>query len=225
MNISINEFKFNKNIAHPHIYLYHSNNFKRIKIITDLTKNINPSHLLIITSDKSLYDIYDEYYPDAPVFFVNNNKYCDDLVSRILENASCIINKNLPFNGCVVLDNIIPDYRSNNESIEKNILELLMNSRHYGISLIFTDSKLNKISPEYRLNFDYIYLGYDDEQCQKIYDDEQYQKIYDYYVNVFDTLTVFEQFFTEITKNDTLIVIDNRKQTDKMTDMIFWYKS
>ena len=74
------------------------------------------------------------------------------------------------------------------------------------------------ITPDLRLNFDYVFLLKEDSQINK-------KKLYENYASMFPNLTVFDKVFTECTKDHCSMVVDNRKPTDTIEEKVFWFKA
>ncbi len=118
-------------------------------------------------------------------------------------------------NNLVVLDNITDD-----SSIFRNeyIKQLFMNGRHYKTSLIITVKYALNIPPSLRVNIDYIFIFKDNILANK-------QRYFDHYARIFPTFEMFCQVMDACTKNYECLVIDNTTISNKLEDMIYWYKA
>jgi len=101
---------------------------------------------------------------------------------------------------------------------DQNIKEVLMNGRHYGLTYILTMQTPLGITPELRLNFDYIFLLKEDSAINK-------KKLYENYASMFPNLKIFESVFSGCTKDYCSMVIDNRRPTDKIQEKVFWFQA
>ena len=74
------------------------------------------------------------------------------------------------------------------------------------------------ISPEFRSNFDYIFLlGEDFKNNQK--------KLHDHYAGMFQSLKAFIDVFQQITADYGTMVIVNRGAREDFLEKVFWYKA
>lgn len=103
-------------------------------------------------------------------------------------------------------------------SKNKEIQELLFNSRHYRITFIVSMQFPILMPPEMRTNFDYIYLFTDDTLSNQ-------KRLYDHYAGMFPTFNSFRQVFTELTSDFGSMVIVNRGIRKALFDKIFYCKS
>ncbi len=101
---------------------------------------------------------------------------------------------------------------------DENILEILMIGRHYRLTYILTMQTPLGISPELRLNFDYVFLLKEDSTINK-------KKLWDNYASMFPTIATFEKVFAKCTENYCSMVIDNRKPADNIQEKVFWFKA
>jgi hypothetical protein len=74
------------------------------------------------------------------------------------------------------------------------------------------------IPPEYRSNFDYIFLLAEDTISNR-------KRLYEHYAGMFPTFDIFQQVFTDITEDYGMMVINNRIHSKNITDKVFWYKA
>lgn len=74
------------------------------------------------------------------------------------------------------------------------------------------------IPPEYRSNFDYIFLLAEDVISNR-------KRLFDHYAGMFPSFDIFQQVFTDITENYGVMVIDNRVHSKNITDKVYWYKA
>ena len=100
---------------------------------------------------------------------------------------------------------------------DPNILELFFNGRHHHISFILTMQYSVGIPPEMRSNFDYIFLLAEDSFSN-------IKRMHEHYAGMFPTFQMFCQFMDQCTENYECVVIDNKIQSNKLEDTIFWYK-
>ena len=74
------------------------------------------------------------------------------------------------------------------------------------------------ISPELRVNFDYIFLLADDMVSNL-------KRIHEHYAGIIGSFEVFKQIFSQLTADFGVMVIVNRGARASLSDKIFWYKA
>jgi len=179
-----------------------------------------PGGVVIAPTDK-LNPFYKAFFPDLFIHYdVKDNVLKKILVRQIfmLQKQKEKLKKGLKIDPSAIL--IMDDClaRKKTWAKDENILEILMNGRHYRLTYILTMQTPLGITPDLRLNFDYIFLLKDDSTINK-------KKLWDNYASIFPSLASFEKAFSECTRDYKSMVIDNRKPSDKIQDKIFWFKA
>ena len=93
-----------------------------------------------------------------------------------------------------------------------------MNGRHYNIFFLLTMQYPLGIPPNLRCQTDYIFIFNDSIIKNK-------QRIYEHYWGFFDSFDVFKQVMDQICVDYGCLVINNKTQSNKIEDKIFWYKA
>ena len=120
-------------------------------------------------------------------------QYDDAMMTEIIAKNT-IAQKNL----LVIIDDCIQDQYFKAPS--NKIKEVIANGDTCKISLIFATQCALKIQPEVRCNFDYCFLGSDNDSSKRIYTD---------YCQIFQNYNMFNNVFGELTKaNDFMVVIN-----------------
>lgn len=115
----------------------------------------------------------------------------------------------------LILDDCLYDKRWINDV---SIRSIFMNGRHYKIFFLITMQHALGLPPVLRNNIDYIFIFRNNIIKEK-------QKIYDNYAGMFPTFEVFNQVMNQTTENFECLVIDNKIQSNKIEDQVFWYKA
>jgi hypothetical protein len=175
----------------------------------------------VISPTDRLDPFYKYFFPDIYIHYdINQN-----ILSRILLRQKMILEKakrkkkegkKINPSGILVMDDCLSKKKS--WAKDENIMEILMNGRHYKLTYILTMQTPLGITPDLRLNFDYIFLLKEDTFTNK-------KKLYDNYANVFPTQAHFEKVFSVCTKDCGVMVVDNKKPADDIRDKIFWFKA
>ena len=116
----------------------------------------------------------------------------------------------------VILDDCL--YDSNAWKRDKLMRAIFMNGRHSKIMLIITMQYPLGIGPELRCNVDYVFLLRTPIIEERI-------KLYKYYAGMFPSFEAFSQIMDSCTSDYECLVIDNAVQSNKLEDMVFWYKA
>jgi len=115
----------------------------------------------------------------------------------------------------LILDDCLYDKRWINDT---NIRSIFMNGRHYKIFFLITMQHSLGLPPVLRNNVDYVFIFRNNIIRER-------QKIYENYAGMFPTFEVFDQVMTQTTDNFECLVIDNKIQSNKIEDQVFWYKA
>lgn len=99
-----------------------------------------------------------------------------------------------------------------------NIKDLYFNGRSYNIMTIITSHYSRLLPPMFHTNTDYIFLlgGANMNDKQRLW------KIFDTIFNIFN---VFNDIYDYITTNYGVMVIDNKIKSNKIKDVVFWYRA
>jgi len=190
-----------------------------VKEIMYHKRNI-PTAIAISRTEK-LNHFYTDFIPESYIY----SEFSTEMLTRLFNRQSKIIadneirtkDKRQLKDGSVML--IMDDCLSSKGwTKDSNILELFYNGRHSLISFILTLQYAVGIPPELRSNFDYIFLLAEDTITNR-------RKLYDHYAGMFPTFDIFQQVFTDLTDNYSVMVIDNRIHSKNLTDKVFWYKA
>lgn len=179
-----------------------------------------PGGVVIAPTDR-MNSFYKFFFPDLYIHY----DIKDVILKKILLRQTIMIEKaknkkkvgkKVDPSGILIMDDCLSKKKT--WSKDENILEILMNGRHYRLTYILTMQTPLGISPELRLNFDYIFLLKEDSTINK-------KKLYDNYASMFGTLREFESVFAKCTEDYRSMVIDNRKPSDNIKDKVFWFKA
>jgi len=95
---------------------------------------------------------------------------------------------------------------------------LFMNGRHLHCMLIITMQYPLGITPNLRTNIDYVFI------LREPYLNNR-KKIWENYASMFPTLESFCSVLDQCTENYECLVLNNNAKSNKLTDMVFWYKA
>jgi hypothetical protein len=115
----------------------------------------------------------------------------------------------------LILDDCLYDKKWPND---KNIRACFMNGRHYSIFFLITMQFALGIPPVLRGNIDYVFIFRENIVKNR-------ERLYQHYAGMFPNFEVFSQTMDACTANYECLVIDNKTQSNKLEDQIYWYKA
>ena len=95
---------------------------------------------------------------------------------------------------------------------------LFMNGRHWKVMLIITMQYPLGVPPVLRTNIDYVFILREPVLTNR-------KRIWENYASMFPTLESFCAVMDQTTEDYECLVINNNAKSNKLTDMIFWYKA
>ena len=156
--------------------------------------------------------IYDEYDPAII------NKYLDrqtKLTDQFNTEAMQKGHTDIDPRSFLILDDCLYD---KSWPSDKNIRCLFMNGRHYKVFFLITMQYPLGIPPHLRANVDYVFILRENQVKQR-------ERIYQQYAGMFDSYDAFSQVMLQCTENYECLVIDNKVQSNKIEDQVYWYKA
>jgi len=212
----ISQFDPSSMVPQPSICIIAKRGRGKSFLIKDLLYQLNIPCGTIISPGDRMNSFYKYFFPDSYI----NYDLTDELLKNVLLRQSIMIeNKrsgsDIDPSATLVMDDCLSKKCwCNNE----NMLAILMNGRHYKLTYIISMQTPLGITPDIRLNFDYVFLLREDSMINK-------KKLWDNYASVFPTFASFEKVFNKCTENYSCLVIDNKKPCDDLQNKIFWYKA
>lgn len=100
----------------------------------------------------------------------------------------------------------------------KVVRSLFMNGRHWKIMFLITMQYSLGIPPNLRTNVDYVFI-----LRESIIQNRR--RLYDAYAGMFPTFDMFCRVMDECTEDYHCLVIHTNAKSNKLTDMVFWYKA
>ena len=216
------EFDLTKMVPDPSIVMIAKRGSGKSFITRDIIYHYRhiPGGVVIAPTDR-MNSYYKFFFPDLYIHY----EIKETILKKILVRQSMMIEKErekkkqgkkIDPSGILIMDDCLS--RKKTWAKDENIMEILMNGRHYKLTYILTMQTPLGITPDLRLNFDYVFLLKEDSAINK-------KKLWDNYASMFPTLTAFEKVFSECTKDYCSMVIDNRKPADNIQEKVFWFKA
>jgi len=172
-----------------------------------------PACLVVNPREKS-EPFYSHFVPEIFIHSTLEPK----TLSNVLHRQHSIMKKSdQDCRAIVVMDDCVA---TNTFFRDEQFKEMVMNGRHLKLSSIITLQYPHGISPDIRLNMDYIFLfGNENEQYQK--------RIYNQYAGFFPTFAKFDEVFQQITSVPyrCMVIKNNAPYFSDISEIMFWYEA
>jgi hypothetical protein len=166
----------------------------------------------VISPSEKLNKFYSDIIP--PLFI--HDEYSQELITKVLERQTMAVTSKLPNPyAFLILDDCLFD---NSWQKSKIMREIFMNGRHYCIMVIITMQYPLGIPPTLRTNIDYVFIGHENITSNR-------KRIYDHYAGIFPNFDIFCQVLDDFTQDYGFLVIDNTRKSNKLEDLVYWYKA
>lgn len=157
--------------------------------------------------------IHDEYSQSTLERFVNRQKKITEQYT--LDKKQYGGSSDIDPSAFLILDDCLYDKTWVND---KNIRYLFMNGRHVKVFLMITMQYPLGVPPQLRANVDYVFILRENQIKQQ-------QRIYEQYAGMFHSFEAFSTVMNACTENYECLVIDNKVQSNKLEDQVYWYKA
>lgn len=101
---------------------------------------------------------------------------------------------------------------------DDNFREILMNGRHYNITLIITMQYCMDLHPSLRSQFDFVFAFKDNIR-------QNLESLWRAFFGIVDTLQNFRTIMQNCTENRHCMVIDNTSLSNNIEDVLFFYRA
>eukprot|EP00899_Mesostigma_viride_P012222 jgi/Mesvir1/20/Mv19998-RA.1 len=115
----------------------------------------------------------------------------------------------------VVLDDCIYDRTVMRDPC---IREIALNGRHMNIFLLFISQYSMDVTPDIRSNIDYVFALRENIIMNR-------ERLYRNFFGVIPTFEAFCEILDQCTRNYECLVVDHTSESNKIEDVIFWYKA
>lgn len=165
------------------------------------------------------------YSKIVPPLFIHE-EFSAEIIANALKRQKMVVNKmneqeeryghsNIDPWAFILLDDCLYD---NTWTRDVNMRSLFMNGRHHKALLIITSQYSLGIPPNLRSNVDYVFILRENYISNR-------KRLYEHYAGMFPTFEAFCQVMDQCTENFECLVIDNTSQSNKLEDMVYWYKA
>ena len=98
------------------------------------------------------------------------------------------------------------------------IRDLFMNGRHYKVMYMTCMQYIMDMPPDLRTNVDYVFALKENILANK-------QKLWKYFFGMFEKFDDFNKVMDRCTENFGVLVLDNTVPSNKIDDIVFWYRA
>jgi len=176
----------------------------------------------VISATEEMNEFYGAFVPKLFIHYEYNSL----IIENLLKRQKAIINKvredtdnfgksNVDGRTICILDDCLFD---NSWASDKLMRFLFMNGRHVRVMLILCMQYPIGIPPVLRSNIDYTFILRNNNMSDR-------KKIYEHYAGIFPSFDSFCQILDQCSDNYECMVIDNTSSSNKLENMVFWYKA
>jgi hypothetical protein len=215
--------KDDNSFLNPRICIIAKSNSGKSWVIREIMKKMNdiPAGVIIAPTDR-LNKFYDSVFPTT---FIHHD-YKPEIMEKLLKRQDLIIEKNnkrikdgkkkLDTRVLFIMDDCMSAKKQWAE--DSNFLSIMNEGRHRHITYILSMQYSLGILPEYRSQFNFIFLLAEDIRMNR-------KKLYEHYAGMFPTFELFESVFLQMTQNYGCMVIDNSSRSIDLKERIFYFKA
>ena len=226
--IIFSEFDLGKMSTNPALCIIGKRFSGKTWTIADILDKLNTNeefmeNTTIVCRNERLAPFYGIHYPKAQISY----EYNEDIIKQCLYRQADRIKiakeiyeqtgVKISTNGCIILDDCLhpAEFKKGNNA---HLYELLMNGRHYNLSVILTMQYSMGMPADIRLNFDYIVLCSEDSIINQ-------KKLWHNYARMIPSFQQFHQVFGQMTKDYSTMLINNRCPSHSIYDKLFYFKA
>jgi hypothetical protein len=167
---------------------------------------------LVMSGTEEGNSYYQQYVPDLFVY----NDYNSEVIDKVILRQKQMCRTKQANSGVFVL---VDDCMYDKKMIrDKCIRGIFMNGRHWNLFFMLTMQYCMDLSPDLRANIDYVFILRENIIQNR-------EKIYKNFFGIFPTFDMFNQVLTACTENYECLVLDNTSKSNKIEDVVFWYKA
>ena len=159
------------------------------------------------------------FTPLAPSFFIHE-EYTAGLVDRVVKRQKKAVqqwqkDKSVDPRAFLVFDDCMYE---NSWKTDKNVRLLFMNGRHYKMLFLITMQFPLGMPPILRSNVDFVFILRENFISNR-------KRIYEHWAGMFPDFKTFCSVMNQCTENYECLVIDNTIKSNKIEDLVYWYKA
>lgn len=180
-------------------------------LVRDLLRRLRSRYYaaMVMSGTEISNHFYSDFVPKTFIYY-----HLDEAaLERLIQNQRRMINKGQPKNVVVVLDDLGFDKKSFNRPVLRN---LMMNGRHWRITLIMCLQYMLDISPSVRSQVD-VFITLKENFFR--------EKLYKTFFNFLPNLGTFNQIMDHCTENYGALILNNSSNSNDLQDILFWYRA
>jgi len=190
------------------------------QLVTDILYHMRKIPMgVVMSGTEESNEYYQEFVPDSYIY----GQYEPEIIDKVIKNQQAVIKKcktpeekeDINNSVFMLLDDCMFD---NKWTRDKNMRCIFMNGRHYRIFFMLTLQYCMDLPPSLRGQIDYVFILRDNVLENK-------QKLYKHFFGIFPSFESFNDVFTQCTENYECLVLNNRTTSNKIEDVVFWYKA
>lgn len=176
---------------------------------------------VVMSGTEESNEHYQKHVPDSFIY----GKYEPEVIKKVIDHQKKVVKKMTekekedfsdPSKSVFVLmDDCMYD---NKWTRSEDMRCIFMNGRHYRIFFALTIQYIMDLPPSLRGQVDYVFVLKDNILENK-------QKIWKHLFGIFPTFDAFNEVFTQCTENYGCLVLNGRSTSNKIEDVVFWYKA
>lgn len=179
-----------------------------------------PGGIIIAPTDR-MDCFYGKFFPDLYIHYAYSSEILDSLMYRQREmikkeKTKKLEGKKVDPRSFLLMDDCLSS--KGNWIKEQQISTMFFDGRHYKIMFILTMQFPLGIPPEFRSNFDYIFLLAEDFTSNK-------KRLFDHYAGMFPNFHAFADVFEQVTDDFGCMVLANRGPRGSFSEKVYWYKA
>lgn len=156
--------------------------------------------------------IHEEYSPEIIASSLKRQKL---VVKKMNDQIKAYGKSSIDPDAFLILDDCLYDPSWTKDT---NMRSFFMNGRHHKMLLIITSQYAMGIPPNLRTNVDYVFILRENLINNR-------KRLYEHYAGMFPNFDSFCQVMDQCTENYECLVIDNTSTSNKIEDLVYWYKA
>lgn len=182
-------------------------------LVTDIL--YHKKHLpvgIVMSGTEEGNSYYQQFVPDLFIY----NEYNSDVIDKVINRQKGLVKTKVErSNAFILLDDCMYDKRLVRDKCTRAIF---MNGRHWNIFFMLTMQYCMDLSPDLRANVDYVFILRENIIQNR-------EKIFKHFFGIFPNYEMFSQVLNSCTENYECLVLDNTSKSNKIEDVVFWYKA
>jgi hypothetical protein len=174
----------------------------------DISELQNDSTILVLGKTRKSWLLRDIMHHKRNTRTLVFSEYKPDAVQDVIQEQQS--KKSDRENVTLIMDNV--------GNFGKEIKDIMLNGRALRVGLILANSSVLDIHPEFRKNFDYVFMFAESSPDYR-------RKMYNDFGSVVETFNEFCDILDTCTKDYGCLVIKlSETRSDRLIDQLFWYK-